>query len=112
MLNNINLIKPTKIGFIIHHHVRYDNSSSIKYLDDHLPEDIPPFKSEIMNIWAGNSNRQIVTSVKKKFTTQQHSEETLKMFEQTFWNPEHNTFLSKEFFSSLDPSHKLKIIDS
>lgn len=112
MLNDLFIIQPTEIGFFIHHHVRYDTASSTKCFEDILPSDVPPFQPEITNIWAGTANRRRVTAVKKIYTALSNSEESVRIFEETFRNSQHNTFLSKEFFSTLEPPEKIKINES
>jgi hypothetical protein len=42
--NKLNLINPTEIGFMIHHHARYDTANSIFFFTEHLPIDTPPFR--------------------------------------------------------------------
>lgn len=97
ILNDLLIIKPTEIGFFIHHHVRYDTASSIKCFEYSLPSEVPAFQQEIMNIWAGTANRRRVTAVKTIFTSQSNSNKAVKMFEETFQNSQHNTFYQKNF---------------
>jgi hypothetical protein len=100
------------VGFIIHHLVRHDTVEIDTHLKSLLPTYTPPYQPEITTIWAGPPNSRKGVGILKIYTDRHNVTEVSKRFERTFNNIKDKSFISKEFFDSLEPMEKSKYIES
>jgi hypothetical protein len=100
-----------EVGFFTHHLVRHETAECRKWITQSLP-DLPPFQTEVVTIWAGPSKERKVTGVLKVFSDQSHVNTLSQKLRETFNDKHQNTFVSKEYFDTLDQSEKKEYIRS
>jgi hypothetical protein len=54
-LNDINSQNLMEVGFFVNHLVRHETAECKKWLIEALPQDIPPFQSEIVTVCVGST---------------------------------------------------------
>jgi hypothetical protein len=111
-LNNISAKVPIEIGFFIHKLSRHDTVEHKEYIASKLPTNSPPFQPEQAQIWAGPTDKRKTATVIKISTRQQDVTIMTKLFEDTFNNPDHMTFIRQTYFNCLTPNAKLQYVES
>jgi hypothetical protein len=127
--NDIQAPHLTEVGFFAHHLVCHETAECQKWLSHVLPEDTPKFQQEITTIWGGPSNRRQGTGVLKIYADLPHVNKLSEIFRSAFTNEnetentpddsddsyedndEHTTtFIPKDYFNTLSPQKKARII--
>jgi hypothetical protein len=107
----INAPNITEVGFFTHHLVRHETAECKLWITQAVP-DLPPFQTEIVTVWAGPSNKRKVTGVLKVFSDISHVNTLSKILRENFNNKDENTFVSKEYFDTLNQLEKKEYIRS
>jgi hypothetical protein len=111
-INNLNTKTPTEIGYFIHRIVRHNTVESTTYTRSFLPSTVQPFQQEQVTIFAGPSELRRTVSVMSISTKYEDASEMTKLFENTFKNKTNMTFISKNYYLTLDEISKLQFIES
>jgi hypothetical protein len=114
-LNDIEATNITEVGFFTHHLVRHETAECTNWITQVLSADypeIPPFQTEIVTVWAGPSNGRRVTGVLKVFSDYSNVSDLSKILREKFNDKNENTFVSKEYFDTLDTHQKKEYIRS
>jgi hypothetical protein len=110
--NRLDSPRTTEIGYFLHRLVRHDTVEDINYTRCFLPENAPKFQQDQTTIWAGPSNQKRSTGVISISTAPEYASEMTLLMANTFKNKNNMTFISKNYFNSLDDISRLQHVES